>query len=170
MKIKEKISFDYSYLFEQALKSLNEDRPLEAYCLLEKVIDTNDSFAPAHACIGHLLAHYFGAPKLSELHLRRAKKLLPRDVEITYELVGVLVSQDKHEEARNLLSQLLKLQNIDKSILYYKLGIIAEKKEEIKEAQKLFNKAAYNSNELTDIQLIEDAIMRCRLKTNEHSF
>ena len=160
--------FDHETIFALAVENAEESRVPEALCLLEKTLEMDNQFAPAHAYLGWLMANNYEEFNVAEEHLREALQIEENDPFANISLIQVLRMKGKYEEAVLMIEKSMETYD-DYALLFYELGLNNEKLENINAAINAFKNAIRYSDENTDMQSISESLYRCELKLTHRS-
>lgn len=151
-------------LFSLAIQNIDENKLVEATCILEKIISIDNEFLPAFSQLGSLLAFQFGNLEEAETYLKKAYAQMKDDPFLIINLITVLRLLKKHGEAIIIIEKSLLVLDDDLSALYYELGLNREKQERFQSANLAFKNSIKYSDDRTDLNAVQDAIYRCELK------
>ncbi len=151
-------------LYLEAENAIKNNDFVSAKRNFEEILQDDPTNACTHNSLGWLYKTQFDDYKTAENHYRAAIRYAPDYPHAYWNLVYLLTDLERWDELKDLLNQCIKIPTIDKSLVYCRLGIMDELKEQFEKAIKHYQKGillCINDERLEELKKNMD---RCEFK------
>jgi Tfp pilus assembly protein PilF len=136
----------------------------EAQRVLEAIIAEDPSFGRAHNHLGWIYETKLRDYENAEQHYRMALTFTPSYCPVYYNYSAVLSTQKRWDDLEKLLTDALKVQEINLATIHNEFGIMYELQGKYDQAITSYKNAVKNSLDIKNVDLYKGSIARCKSK------
>jgi tetratricopeptide (TPR) repeat protein len=163
MKMENEINMEEQIL--EADKLYNDGDYAECKRILLDILDQEPGFGRAHDMIGCLYLFVLDDPDKAVKHMKLAVKFDPSNTTALINCTRALNYRNRHTELMEITSQALKVESINKCIIFSERGKSFEKCENVKAALENYYEAEKFAITDQEVEIVKTGIKRLKRKS-----